>query len=275
MRIFLCTLLALFSTLSSAESDFEALYAKLEPVLEEFKTPFSLFIFNLDTPKFALQVAENFPLATCILAGKDHVPAEANYPDNIIVLSKPLTIADLKNLIQTEHFHLLVGFNTQNIKNFNFVAKALANHYVLQEGFEVPSEIVEGKTTATVKSHWYSKKQPSFNLISRGSQMIVSISPQNENWSYNIIKPAGISLITFLALQGSHPTRQFLKDEAFSVDWCYYNGLAPWDIYVTGKRIECLPYSIESHFEDNPSLFLRGLLEQPTPAALKAYLAPQ
>ena len=142
MRIFLCVLLTLCSSLSSDEPDFETLYATLEPALAKFTTPFTVFVFNFESAKFALEVARNFPLATCILAGKDNIPEVTDYLENMVVLSKPLIVSDMKNLIQTEHFDLLVGYNTKSIKNFNFIAKALANNIVLQQGFEAPTEII-------------------------------------------------------------------------------------------------------------------------------------
>ena len=275
MRTFLCVLLTFCCSLSSDEPDFETLYATLEPALEKFTTPFTVFVFNFESAKFALEVARNFPLATCILAGKDNIPEVTHYPENMVVLSKPLIVSDMKNLIQTEHFDLLVGYNTKSIKNFNFIAKALANNIVLQQGFEAPTEIIEGKTTATLKPHWFSKNKPSLELVSRNSHMLLSINPPNEPWSYNVIKPAGVSLITFLALEGSYPEISLIEEKTSSINWRYYPDLAPWDIFITGNKLEYLPYSIDSSSEEHPELFLKGLLSQSTTGALKTYLAPR
>lgn len=272
-------LLTFSSQIYSTEQDFETLYSSLKPFLEKFTRPFTVLDYDSESSYFAFRIAKEFPLATCIIAGKNseilnstlpHL-AESDDLKNIILLSKPLTIADLKNFAHTEHFDIMLAFNPIIAKNFYATAKTLSDNVVVPNDQEQSIKIIPGNGALKIKPHWFSSKKPTIPLIINENHQSMTITPPDSHWSYNVTRAPGISLITFLALQGSWPDLSHLEEAISNISWKYYSHLAPWDIIVTGAKIEVQPFSLNFISAKNPKQFVLDLLHM-TPSEIKENL---
>ncbi len=272
-------LLSFSSLLYSNEPDFETLYSSLKPLLEKFTRPFTVLDYDSESNYFAFRIAKEFPLATCIMAGKNGELLDSmlslciESPDlkNILLLSKPLSIADLKNLAHTEHFDVMLAFNPIIAKNFYAIAKTLSDNVVVPNYQEQTVKIIPGNGALKIKSHWFSSEKPTIPLLINEKQQSMTLTPLNSHWSYSITRAPGISLITFLALKGSWPDLPLLEKAISNISWKYYSHLAPWDIIVTGSNIEVLPFSLNLNPTKNSKEFALDLLHMP-PSEIKSAL---
>ena len=264
MRVLFYFITLIFTaSLSSSEKDFETAYAEIQPALEKFTRPFTLFIFNAENPLFSLLIAKQFPLATCVVADRSGAVFEGEQSDssNIIILGKPLTINDLKNLLQTEHFDVMVAFNTDSIKNFNWIARNLADQSIIYSTSANSPLVLEGSGKPFLKPHWYLGEKPSVELhLSKKGQSLLVRAPK-ATWPCKVQRPVGISLVTFLALQGSWPEKSLLRSWISEIEWKYYSNLAPWDIFVINNGLEHLPFSPFPTVAKNPKELTINLLE--------------
>ncbi len=276
-------LLFVSSFIYSDSPEVEALYTSIQKTLGKFTRPFTILDYNSETPDFIFRIAREYPLATCILAGKDSETLtlfHAQCKDqkdltNIVLLSKPLTVGDLKNLAQTEYFDITISHRNANVKSFLQIAKNFSELVITQDknkdahGFT--TLFTKGIETPKIKLHWFSTEKPSFAINLNENGNTITVDDPNNNVSYKVTRAPGLSLISFLALEGSYPEMPLLEKKISKIRWKFYKHLAPWDIYVSGAQLEILPVSLAPNQHENPKQFILDLLHNPSD--IKHYLS--
>lgn len=267
----------------SDSPDEDALFASLKETLNKFTRPFTILDYNSETPDLVFQIAREYPLATCILAGKNKdVLAEflshcKNQKDltNVVLLGKPLTANDLKNLAQTEFFDITISHRNANVKSFLQIAKNLSELVITEdknkETGAYTTLFTKGTETPKVKLHWFSEQKPTFAINLSESGYTMTIDDGANNVSHKMTRAPGVSLVTFLALEGSYPEMRLLEKKISKIRWKYYKHLAPWDIYVSGQQVEILPISLAPNIRENPKQFILDILHNPL--EIKSYLS--
>jgi hypothetical protein len=261
----------------------EALYASLQETLNKFTRPFTILDYNSATPDLVFRIARDYPLATCILAGKDPETLalfltqckEQKELTNVILLSKPLTVGDLKNLAQTEYFDITISHRNANVKSFLQIAKNFSELVITQEKNKdadgYTTVFTKGTETPKVKLHWFSTEKPSFAINLNENGNTITIDDVHNHVSHKVTRAPGLSLISFLALEGSYPEISVLEKKISKIRWKFYKHLAPWDIYVSGNQVEILPVSLAPNGHENPKQFVLDILHNPSD--LKQYLS--
>jgi hypothetical protein len=265
------SLLLILTCFASLNLQSEDLYTFIKPMLETFTRPFTVFDFDSENPETLLQIAKDFPQATCIIAGTNSntliqaVETCKQEPNltNLIVLTEPLTITDLKNLASVEHFDIALLGSPEPSKSLIFVTKILASKIVTSA-----LTIMNGNKNVKVKPHWFSSEKASIplNLNERGQS--ITVTPQGLLWSYDVTRAPGISVVTFLALKGAVPEIATLEKTSTDICWHQYKNVAPWEIYITGSNIEFAPLSEKPQDLEITKKFFLSLLRA-DPTALK------
>jgi hypothetical protein len=261
----------------------DALFASMQETLSKFTRPFTILDYNSQTPDLVFQIAREYPLATCILAGKDpeiltqflSLCKEQKNLTNVVILGKPLTVADLKNLAQTEFFDITISHRNANVKSFLQIAKNFSELIITQdknkESGEYTTLFTKGTESPKIKLHWFSEEKPSFAINLSDNGHSITIDDETNNVSHKVTRAPGISLISFLALQGSYPESSLLEKKISKIRWKFYRHVAPWDIYVSGEQIEILPLSLAPNRRENPKQFVLDILHNPS--NIKTYLS--
>ncbi len=249
----------------------DELYTFIKPTLEAFSRPFSVFDFDSENQETVIQIAKDFPQATCIIAGTDEeilsqavatCKLEKNL-SNLIVLTKPLSINDLKNLASTEHFDIALLANPEPSKSLIFVTKILANKIITANLSQI-----NGNKNVKIKPHWFSSEKVSIPLNISDKGQSITLTPPGAVWSYDVTRVPGISLVTFLALRGALPEVSTLEKAASEIKWDHYKSAAPWNIYITNSRIEFVPLTENQNEPKLTKKFFLSLLNS-DPAELK------
>ncbi len=280
MRNIVYFLLVSISThLFADDQNSETIYSSIKPLLEKFTRPFTVFDYDSENNYLSFRIAKEFPLATCVIGGRNSevlssmlpLCSEATELKNIILLNKSLSIADLKNLAHTEHFDMMLSFNPNPVKNLFAIAKTLSDTVITSNGQEQGIKIIQGNGTLKIKKHWFSNEKPTIPLIIDEKHQMMILSPADSKWAFNVTRAPGISLVTFLALQGSWPDLTKVENAISSISWKFHKHLDPWNIYVTGRDIEVLPFSQESNLSTSTKQYITDLLHM-TPADIKKTL---
>ncbi|BAQ18323.1 class I SAM-dependent methyltransferase [Methyloceanibacter caenitepidi] len=89
-------------------------YAPIHAELERYSRPFTVFDFGANLGYFSFRIASDFPHATVVAVdNRAELPklAKANGLQNVVVLSRRMTGADLAKLAQCEVFDVVLALN--------------------------------------------------------------------------------------------------------------------------------------------------------------------
>jgi|JI9StandDraft_1071089.scaffolds.fasta_scaffold21732_4 hypothetical protein len=275
-------------------------YTLLKTTLSTYNRPFTLLDLA-SGEELLLKIAEEFPAST-IVSFTEPTEGLTSLP-NLVLLSEKPTLAILQKLSEVEHFDVVLALNFQPenpLKGKAFTPKmtlgslaSLGQYFFFQlaapdKGYQKalhnqPSlkehdaltqiYLFEDSLRAHLKSHWFSKEADYYLFSTPEKRFRTHAS--SSNWSVLTPEPQGISLPTFIALQGVYPLRETLKEGVEKLPWSRFPNLGPWDLKVTGNILLARPsYAPLTTTKESPVAFALSLLDVETREALKEALAP-
>ncbi len=255
-------------------------YSFIKSALEHYTRPFT--VLNLGgRDGYTERILQDFPQA-CIVSFE---PLSENTPSSqVALLGKKITLTDLQKLSEVEHFDavLALAFHPELVpkpKSFttklvvstlsslghdlfielaapdkNYQKALNSNQWLVQQETSTQTYHLQNNTRTPLKDHWFAKEFTTFlfTTYDKSLRTLQSSSP----WTLLVSDPQGISLPTFLVLEGVFPSKESLRDSLSLLPWKQFPTLTPWNIKVGGKELSFRPLFTSSPFSKESTLNL-------------------
>ncbi len=197
-----------------------------------------------------------------------------NKLQNIILLDKQLTINDIIKLGEVECFDIVLAMNfisyirptkqylpvdivnliqklgeevivelpiTNKIYNKIYKENKSTYQIVTIDDAQYTSNLffLNGKSQSYINQHWFSNADCKSVVVDSSKQRkAITVVLDKAPWVYQFYRYGGITLVTYLTLNGVWPEREFVKEKLSQIDWRYYSNILPWHIRLSGQNIE-------------------------------------
>ena len=258
---------------------FILLFSPLKETLSEYTRPFSVLEIGAKEGDLALEIASSHPHAVVTVVerniGIDKKRAdlllerlERENPSNVLLLNKSLTFSDLSHLSQVEHFDIVIAHNILDLiripnsfskEDLLRALRALGDHLFLT------SDHYYTKDPILLQENWFSKKTLPPLIRENGRSFHLNCFPFPPFYQA-ITRIPGISLITFQALRGAWPTKDWIREELLP----FGEELSPFHLTLQGKSLYLYPNQ-----EPKGLQFTLDTLQCTTRKELHTHLYPQ
>lgn len=270
-----------------ADPFLEDQYTFIRPVLEKYRRPFT--VLNLGGRiGYTERILDDFPNA-CVVSFEPFTEAIAL--PRVALLHKKISLSDLQKLSEVEHFDvvLALGFHPELIpKPKSFTSKIVLstlstlghnlflelaspdNHYknyqkalsnnqlIVEQDLPTQTYRLQNNARTRLKDHWFAKEFTTF-LFTTWDKSLRTLPPTSP-WTVVIGEPQGISLPTFLLLEGIFPSRETLATKIALLPWGENPFLTVWNIKVAGEDlITARPTFTTSPLSKEKALYVIGL----------------
>jgi hypothetical protein len=263
-----------------------AISGSLQEVLLSYNRPFSILEIGGRGGDLGLEIAREFPLAVVTIVQRDiglegkkatllleHLKKEN--PTNILLLNKTFTFSDFKNLSKTEHFDIVIA---HDLLTKIHIPKKFTGEDLLQIALTLGDHLFIESQDALLHHHsnqpiflqenWFSKT-PLPPLIRENQHSFHLQRLEIPPFYRAITHIPGLSLINFLALRGTWPTKEWIKKELSSH---FTKEFSPSHLVLMGSSIYLYPAPLK---EAKPLKYTLDLLDCTSQHELREHLFSQ
>ncbi len=254
-------------------------YKIIKNLLNKYKRPITVLEFGVNKHAFSFDIAKEYD-AKCIIldtANSEyllHLCNAYNY-NNIVLLNKELSLADLERLSECEHFDIVLIFNNSigynkkewkqtinallqlgdyiflEVPTIRNVNHATINNYLSHNKGNIIAEtkhhnpifLFNAPRTYLARKYW---TNPTFNTtrytIKSTFKKKLFIKKRHGTTSIDHWH-AGINLLTFKQLGGIYPSYQTIRELLEPLKHINHNDLYMYNIIIQGKHLVPIDYN--------------------------------
>jgi len=271
------------STENSIDKSF---YKKLTTIVDRYTRPITVLGVMNSYEDYAFEIARNYN-ATCVVVEedvnkKDRMISKCLHEeklDNVMLLSKKMSVEDLERLASCEHFDVVLIFNLnyQWQQECERTIKAVLNlgdniilevppcsscgrklkNYLLDQKSDIiwkdfsssgnQEKIVfwfKNHKESLDRHHWFGKSGFSSDYIITSNFHEKNIYKTKENKKNKWIP--GINLLTFVMLDGAWPKKSFIRKSIEQLRDIDHEDFMMWNMIIQGFNIIPIDYTIAS-----------------------------
>lgn len=220
---------------------------------------------------------------------------------NCIIAQKNITFSDIERLAKSDHFDVVLAMRYP--KRLFFTEKKEAEHIIqtfshmandvffeISEDQTLLQDSLEEHTSTESKESWdemslyhvyqdnpahlrkHYFRNSGIDCICHSSREENLIEKLGLSTTYTYNKPIGISLVTFKALHGTHPSLLFLEQELAKLEKDNKNLLFPHQVYVQGRKVTYLHNPYVPFYNYTEDLSLQMFAKQTCAADIHTFL---
>ena len=273
------------TTLQSNDLNKTFLYHELKTILDLYKRPITLLDMHAKDGYFSFKIAQEYD-STCVMIEDNY--SYINYlmhqyyhqgnEDNIILLKKKISTADLERLASCEYFDIVLTLHgvDHSIHEWERVIDALLNlgnniiigisdtpfdtnqqkNYLKQQGCHIWQKYIDiddqkislfwckRQKMSLDRHHWLGRKGYSGDYVITSNFNEKAIYKCKEDKTYPWIR--GINLLTFKMLEGILPDKNLIKTAVKNMRGIIHEDFMLWNMIIQGRNIIPIDFTMKS-----------------------------